>query len=255
MADWSFSWISKNLMKIAAMEENRNELIQRVWLELEKIYSGDRSQMRKAINYMSGYQNGLRPTFWETQKKLVKANYADWTPENFQKTIGICQDIKANWDKFTTELAPPPSPTPLKSESYNQLTLDFSETTELISQAPTQVCKEKSPLLQNESEGRSLTHFPNESIFLAISRQGTKKGWLTPQYKYKKESTNSTTTNWSVNGVGRVWGPYWVFCWPRHGYDGHYYLGKADGKKFQHFCEVWKSSHSLEEILRRLGLR
>jgi hypothetical protein len=211
--------------------------------------------MREAIDYICDHWNNSLGDYSHTVRKLYDANYPKWRYEHYQETIRICQDIKANWDKFTIELAPTPSPAPLKPESYSQLTLDFSSTVELILPVPSPAHEEKSPLLQNESEGRSLTLFPNESIFLAISRKGTKKGWLTPQYKFKFNKESSTTTKWDGGGKGRVWGPYWVFCWPRqNGYDGQYYLGKVTGKKFQHFCEVWKSSHSLEEILRRLGV-
>jgi hypothetical protein len=106
------------------------------------------------------------------------------------------------------------------------------------------------------SEGRSLTLSPGESIFLTIARQGTKKGWLTPQYKIKYGlGHNSTTTN-PHKVRQRTYGPYWVFCWQRPGRsDGHYYLGKMEGAKFRRFCETWKSSHSLEEILGRLKVQ
>jgi hypothetical protein len=255
MAGWSFFYVFKNLMRIATMEENWDKLTRRVWLELEKIYSGDRARMREAIDYICKHHKISVGHYWSTLRRLIEANYPIWLYDHYLKTIRICQDIKANWDNFTTELAPPPSPGQQKPESYNQLTLDFSVTTELSSLMANSRPRHNAPQAQEDGVMRSLTPFPSESIFLAISRQGAKKGWLSPQYKFKFDKKSSTTTRWDDAGKGRVWGPYWMFCWARPGgSDGHYYLGKVTGKKFQHFCEVWKSSHSLEEILRRLGV-
>jgi hypothetical protein len=256
MAGWSFSWILKNLMRRIAMDKDLTELAKRMWKHLEKVYSGDRSEMREAIEFLGIF--GMEET-GQRMKMATRVGMELNLPSDRDVTrpiIKAARFIEANWDDFTTELTPPPSPGQQKPESYNQLTLDFSATTELSPLGANSRPRHNAPQTQEDETARSLTTFPNESIFLAISREGTRKGWLSPQYKFKFDKKSSTTTRWDGGGKGRVWGPYWMFCWARPGgNDGHYYLGKAEGKKFQHFCEAWRSAHSLEEVLRRLGVR
>ena len=162
----------------------------------------------------------------------------------------------SSWDNFTTEPSRPPKGAPQKVEAYNQLTLNFSVTTEPPQTDPADEPSEKPAPSPGENEKRSPVMFPSESIFLAISRAGTRKGWLTPQFKFKVARHSNSTSTDPYKICGRTFGPYWVFCWNRpKKNDGHYYLGKFESPKFQHFCEIWKSSEDLSEILRRLYAR
>lgn len=187
-------------------------------------------------------------------KQLLEAISPKWNFQTMDELGSTAKKLFSSWDEVTTELSLSPKRAPQTPEAYNQLTLDFSVTTEPSPPAPGDEPSEKPAPSPGEGEKRSQVMFPNESIFLAISRAGTGKGWLTPQYKFKiARHSNSTSTD-PYKICGRTFGPYWIFCWNRpKKNDGHYYLGKVESPKFQHFCEIWKSSEDLSEILRRLN--
>ena len=243
-------------MRIADMDKNSDDLTRRVWLELEKIYDGDRDRMRKAVDYTCGYDELSADQSGKPAKTLVEKIFPVWTFDAYQEVVRACKKIRLNGFSATTEPSPDSSPAPPPPKAYNQLTLDFSVTIEPTFPAPVDKSLGKPAPSPGENEKLSPVTFPNESIFLDISRAGTKKGWLSPQYKFKVGLYgNSSTTNPYELGR-RVCGPYWIFCWNRpKKNDGRYYLGKVESPKFQHFCEIWKSSEDLSEILRRLHAR
>jgi len=238
------------------MDKNSDDLTRRVWLELEQIYDGDRDRMREALRRIS------KPgTTWSVDRvRLVNEIAYRIKPRpdySFVKSVfSACDRLYADWVTATIEPSPAPSPAPPKVEAYNQLTLDFSATIEPIQTAPADEPTQKPGLSSPGGEKRSPVTFSEESIFLAISREGVRKGWLTPQYKFKVGLSGNSTTTKQFGVLRRTYGPYWVFCWNRpKKSDGQYYLGKVESPKFQHFCEIWESSEDLSEILRRLNAR
>lgn len=238
------------------MDKNSDDLTRRVWLELEKIYDGDRDRMRgacKAIRKPFGKDWALD---YKIMKQLLEAISPNWNFQTMDELGSTAKKLFSSWDEVTTELSLSPKRPPQTPEAYNQLTLDFSATTEPSPPAPGDEPSEKPAPSPGEDEKRSLGVFPNESIFLAISREGMSKGWLTPQYKFKVGLCGNSTTTKQFGAPRRTYGPYWVFCWNRpKKSDGRYYLGKFESPKFQHFCEIWESSEDLSEILRRLYAR
>ena len=238
------------------MDKNSDDLTRRVWLELEKIYDGDRDRMREAIDYICNHHKTSVKPSGKALRTLVEKISPIWTYDAYLEVLRACKKIQLNGFSATTEPSPPPSPAPPPPEFCNQLTLDFSATTEPSPPAPGGEPSEKPAPSPGEDEKRSPVTFSEESIFLAISREGVRKGWLTPQYKFKVGLYGNSTTTKQFGAPRRTYGPYWVFCWNRpKRSDGRYYLGKFESPKFQHFCEIWQSSEDLSEILRRLWAR
>ena len=238
------------------MNKNSDELTQRVWLELEKIYGGDRDRMREACRAIRKPFDDDWALEYKIMKQILEAINPEWNFETMEDLGSTAKKLFSSWDNFTTEPSPAPSPAPQKVEAYNQLTLNFSVTTEPPQTDPADEPSEKPAPSPKENETRSLVTFSEESIFLAISREGVRKGWLTPQYKFKVGLSGNSTTTKPFGAPRRTCGPYWIFCWSRpRKSDGRYYLGKFESPKFQHFCEIWKSSEDLSEILRRLYAR
>lgn len=222
--------------------------------QLTKLCAGDITQMQRVLDVVCGENSGSDYKHYLDYLSKPMAHYEFENP--YDLAIRACNQIRKRKLTVTTEK---PSPQPKTDTTENdsiQLALDFSATTEPIQTAPADEPTQKPAPSPSEGEKRSQVMFPNESIFLAISRAGTGKGWLTPQYKFKiARHSNSTSTD-PYKICGRTFGPYWIFCWNRpKKNDGHYYLGKVESPKFQHFCEIWKSSEDLSEILRRLYAR
>ena len=243
-------------MRTADMNKNSDELTQRVWLELEKIYGGDRDRMREACRAIRKPFDDDWALEYKIMKQILEAINPEWNFQTMEDLGSTAKKLFSSWDEVTAKLSLSPKRPPQTPEAYNQLTLDFSVTTEPSPPAPGDELSEKPAPSPGEGEKRSLGVFPNESIFLAISREGMSKGWLTPQYKFKVGLCGNSTTTKQFGAPRRTYGPYWVFCWNRpKRSDGRYYLGKFESPKFQHFCEIWESSEDLSEILRRLYAR
>ena len=238
------------------MDKNSDDLTRRVWLELEKIYGGDRDRMRGAIDIVAKVEERWTDKSWEIAKNIAKEIKPRYSIQFVYEVKSALKQIQSDWATATTEPIQKDSPAPPPPKAYNQLTLDFSATTEPIQTAPADEPTQKPAPSPGEDEKRSPVTFSEESIFLAISREGVRKGWLTPQYKFKVGLSGNSTTTKQFGAPRRTYGPYWVFCWARpKKSDGRYYLGKVEDPKFQHFCEIWKSSEDLSEILRRLHAR
>lgn len=238
------------------MDKNSDAMTRRVWAEMEKICDGDRDQMREAIDYICNHHKSSVKSSGKALRTLVEKISPIWTYDAYLEVLRACKKIQHGFSAKTIEPSPPPSPSPPPPEFCNQLTLDFSAAIEPSFLTPCDKLTEKPAPSPGEDEKRSPVTFPNESIFLAISREGVRKGWLTPQYKFKVGLRGNSTTTKQFGVPRRVCGPYWVFRWSRpKKSDGQYYLGKFESPKFQRFCEIWKSSEDLSEILRRLNAR
>ena len=80
------------------------------------------------------------------------------------------------------------------------------------------------------------------------------KGWVTWHYKIRdcsgKQHSHSCSADSKIPGEAS--GPYAIYCWHVPGTaNGRKYVGKADGKKYKRFIEVWNQCDSWPKILSR----
>ena len=225
-------------------------ILKKVYNCLVKMYHGDRTQIRKAIETIVTNDRSWNSDYQKILQKLAKAIDKKPNPLAEPFAIQACKQIRDPWDNETTEKTLPAKTQSTTEKTYTQLTLDFSATTETPNAAATspdgEVGTRRSPRWQQEEQ----------LICQKFNGKREKKGWLAPQYKYFDECGRShTTTDPDHVSAVKIYGPYWTYRWasPGKNYDGNFYLGATSSRKFQHFSVVWEQCGNSTEILEWLG--
>lgn len=229
-----------------------SKIVYKVRRRLSKLCAGDISQMREVLRVVcecdrswgSGYQSYLaylsqpfRHYVFDNPKQLV---------------IQACKQIREKGIKDTTEKLIPAKSNDTTEKTYNQLTLDFSATTENSPGG------QPSPVAPVKNQGKPKWQEEEQLICQKFNGKREKKGWLAPQYKYFDECGRShTTTDPSNVPAVKIYGPYWTYRWfdrdkPN---DGNLYLGATSSRKFQHFSVVWEQCGNTDEVLSALHYR
>ena len=201
------------------------------------MYGGDREQIEKAIETIVTNDRSWNSDYQKILEKLAKA--IDGWDNTCTRNLAIqaCKQIRDKEINGTTEKTLPAKTQPTTEKPYTHITLDFSPLTETSDAAATspdsEVGTRRSPQWKKEEQ----------LICQKLNRLRSKKGWLSPQYKYLDEWGRShTTTDSDHVPAVKIYGPYWTYRWadPGKNYDGNFYLGATSSRKFQHFSVLWE---------------
>ena len=224
-------------------------IVQKLRKRLSKICAGDIPKMMAALDVVCNRSQAWGSRYQHYVQDFKKAIATPpWYPKE-EDVIIVANQLREKLVENTTEKMFPRREPDTTENSPKQLTLNFSDTTEKTLQLP--------PAATGGGEAvKTPGQRDSEQLICKKYNSGQRecKGWLTPQYKYTSVFGYShTSTNPEKLPEKRVYGPYWVFCWYRPGKnDGHFYLGRVESKKFQHFSVVWQQCDSAAEILKLL---
>ncbi|MGC9423902.1 hypothetical protein [Vibrio sp.] len=227
-----------------------NKIVYKVRQRLSKLCAGDISQMQKVLDVVCDEDRSWGSGYLSYLKYLSQPfkHYVFERPEEL--ATQACKQIRERGLADTTEKPPPTKTQSTTEKTYNQLTLDFSDTTNSPPGG------QHGPVAPVKNQVQPKWQQEEHLVCQKFNGKREKKGWLAPQYKYFDECGRShTTTDPSSVPAGKIYGPYWTYRWAKPGKlnDGNLYLGATSSRKFQHFSVVWERCENTTEILQLLG--